>query len=219
MKTTNMTEWVVQKLSSLIGGALLAASLLMTGHVYAFLIDLGIHPPPTTGPIGYNTFKPGTAGFPALGGIYTDPVFGNVVKRLSNTVGSINMDDIYAHHWGNADGTYAFTKGSAGADIIQVATGAKFRTNQPSGLNHSEDYWDALDPDKYYYFSGASLMQRRLSTQVDTLVKTFPGTLQANGGSLNIQTRDGRYFTVRYGDTNKVWDTHPFKSSGVTAPE
>jgi acylphosphatase len=39
------------------------------------------------------------------------------------------------------------------------------------------------------------------------VVKTFPSTLEPNGGSLNTQDRSGRYFTVRYGGSNKVWDS------------
>ena len=79
--------------------------------------------------------------------------------------------------------------------------------NQPDGTFGAEMLWDALDPDKYYYFSGANLMRRNLAAQTNTTMKTFPSTLEANGGSLNIQSRDGRYFTVRYGGTNKVWDS------------
>jgi hypothetical protein len=56
-------------------------------------------------------------------------------------------------------------------------------------------------------------MRRNLAAQTDTPMKTFPPTpatpvpLEANGGSLNTQDRSGRYFTVRYGGTNKVWDS------------
>jgi nucleoside-diphosphate-sugar epimerase len=56
-----------------------------------------------------------------------------------------------------------------------------------------------------------SAVCRNLAEQ-RSVVKTFPSTLQANGGSLNTQDRSGRYFTVRYLNTNgvstnKVWDS------------
>ena len=104
----------------------------------------------------------------------------------------------------SANGTFAFTYGPT---IVEVATGRTVYSNQPAGLNGSELYWDALDPDKYYFFSGASLMRRNLSAQTNTTMKTFPATLQSNGGSVNIQSGNGRYFTVRYGGTNQVWDS------------
>lgn len=186
------------------------SAFLLTGPssaTYAQLTDSGIHPPPTTGTYGYNTFKPGSAGFPAVGQTYTDPVFGSVVKRLTDVTGRANGDDIYAHHWSNADGTYAFNRSTGNVDILMVATGQKVYTNQTWGLDGGDIFWDALDPDKYYYFSGTNLMRRNLAAQTSTVMKTFPGTLQSVGGSLNIQDRSGRYFTVRYSGTNKVWDS------------
>jgi hypothetical protein len=260
------------------------------GGSTTFLTDNGIHPPPTTGTSAYDTFKPGTTGFPAVGGTYTDPVFGSVVRRLTNQTGNTNCDDIYAHHWANANGTLAFTShmdssgNCRGPQIVKVATGLVVFPDQPDGLNSSENYWDANDPDAYYYYRGGALMRRHLAAQSDEEMKDFGlevttgpisltfsvggssitrpasgsffadgfvagstiivnGTvsndglytintitplvitvaelvvsegpvsatittaLQENGGSLNIQSRDGRYFTVRYNGTNKVWDS------------
>jgi len=184
----------------------LFSAALLAGTTYAYLTDGGIHAPPTTGTYAYNTFKPGAAGFPAVGGTYTDPVFGGVVKRLTDIGANRNNEDIYAKHQANANGTLAFHRTSA-VRIINVNTGAIAYPSQPAGLNANEMHWDALDPDKYYYFSGANLVRRNLAAQTNTTMKTFPATLQVNGGSLNIQSRDGRYFTVRYDGTNKVWDS------------
>lgn len=184
----------------------LFSATLLAGTTYAYLTDGGLHAPPTTGTYAYNAFKPGAASFPAVGGTYTDPVFGGIVKRLTNIGASANNEDIYAKHQANADGTLAFHRTST-VRIINVNTGAIAYSSQPAGLSASEMHWDALDPDKYYYFSGANLVRRNLAAQTNTTMKSFPSTLQANGGSLNIQSRDGRYFTVRYGGTNKVWDS------------
>jgi len=208
MKMTKLFHWVAQRRFSRGIAWFLFSATLLTGTAYAFLTDTGIHVPPMTGPYAYNTFMPGTPGFPAVGGTYTDPVFGSTIKRLTNVTGSVNFDDIYAKHQANADGTLAFrtTVGEI-VHVINVSAGAIVYSNQPTGIAPFEMHWDALDADKYYYFSGANLMRRNLAAQTDTIKKTFPATLQTNGGSLNIQSRNGRYFTVRYGGVNKVWDS------------
>ena len=184
--------------------AFLGLGMIMPLQVSAQITDAGVYPPDTSGTYAYNSFSPGAPGFPNVGGAYIDPVFGTTIRRLTDQTGSINEDDIYAHHWSNADGTYAFT---FGVDIIDVATGNRVYTRQPTGLAHYENYWDANDPDKYYYLEGPNLMRRNLSEQTSTIIKTFPATLQGNGGSLNMQSADGRYFIVRYNGTNKIWDS------------
>jgi hypothetical protein len=68
----------------------------------SFHSDALVHVPPTTGPYAYNIFMPGAIGFPAVGETYTDPIFGGVIRRLTDTVGHPNQEDIYAHHWANA---------------------------------------------------------------------------------------------------------------------
>ena len=188
------------------------------GGSAGFLTDSGIHPPPTTGVYAYNTFMLDAPCFPRVGGIYTDPIFGGAVKRLTNMTGQVNQEDIYSKHQANADGTLAFHRTAAEVDIINVNTGATVYSSVPVGLEAFEMHWDALDPDKYYFFSGANLMRRNLAAQTNTTMATFPSTLEVNGGSVNIQSRDGRYFTVRYGGTNQVWDsqTNTIYSGSVT---
>jgi hypothetical protein len=183
----------------------------------SFLSDAGVHVPPTTGPYAYNTFMPGTNGFPAVGETYIDPIFGGTVRRLTDTVGFPNQEDIYAHHWANANGTLAFStqqiddQGTTILKIISTTTGAPVYTDQPLGSSKYDIAWDAIDPNRYYYYEGADLTCWNLSEH-RKVAKTFPSPLQANGGSLNTQDRSGRYFTVRYLNTNgvstnKVWDS------------
>jgi hypothetical protein len=193
----------------------------------SFLTDALPHPPipPTTGPYGYNTFTPGSAGFPAVRETYTDPIFGGVIRRLTDTVGHLNQEDIYAHHWANANGTMAFSTQAVGdkdisrtLKIISTITGAEVYTDQPLGSSTIDIAWDAIDPNRYYYYEGANLTCRNLAEQRD-VVKTFSLPLEPNGGSLNTQDRSGRYFTVRYGGTNKVWDSQTDKIySGEVIP-
>ncbi|MEK7761133.1 MAG: WD40 repeat domain-containing protein [Nitrospirota bacterium] len=168
--------------------------------------------PLLTGAYGYNSFIPGSVGFPAVGGIYVDPILKGTIRRLTDTVGFPNQEDIYGHHWANANGSLAFSRTST-FNIISTTTGAEVYTNQPLGLNHPllgtvapDIAWDAIDPNRYYFYQGANLTCRNLVEQRN-VVKTFPAPLEPNGGSLNTQDRSGRYFTVRYGGSNKVWDS------------
>lgn len=189
----------------------------------SFLPDDGpnkgsIQVPPLAGLLGYNSFIPGSPGFPAIRGTYTDPIFGGTIRRLTNTVGQPNQEDIYGHHWANANGSLAFSRildplGNSAFNIINTTTGDEVYTNQPFGSNHPllgtvapDIAWDAIDPNRYYFYQGANLTCRNLVEQRN-VVKTFPSTLEPNGGSLNTQDRSGRYFTVRYGGSNKVWDS------------
>jgi hypothetical protein len=99
-----------------------------------------------------NTFPPPEV-VSAVGGIYKDP-FGGVIRRLTNTVGKPNQEDIYGHHWANANGTFAFSRQSTGAGtttlhIISTITGATVYTDQPLGSVAFDIAWDAIDPDKY----------------------------------------------------------------------
>ncbi|MEK7350843.1 MAG: hypothetical protein AAB177_08200, partial [Nitrospirota bacterium] len=181
----------------------------------SFLSDALVHVPPTAGLYAYNTFTPGSAGFPAVGGVYKDPIFGGVIRRLTNTVDKPNKEDIYGHHWANANGTFAFSRQSTGVGtttlhIINTITGVKVYTDQPLGSVAFDIAWDAIDPNKYYYYTGNFLVRRNLAdlpVPIDTPMKDFGTPLEANGGSLNTQDRSGRYFTVRYGGSNKVWDS------------
>jgi hypothetical protein len=167
--------------------------------------------PPLTGAYGYNSFIPGSVGFPAVGETYTDPIFGGTIRRLTDTVGRANQEDIYGHHWANANGSLAFsrildTNGFSAFNIIDTTTGDPIYTDQPLGSSPIDIAWDATDPNRYYFYQGANLTCRNLVEQRN-VVKTFPSTLEPNGGSLNTQDRSGRYFTVRYGGSNTVWDS------------
>jgi len=178
-----------------------------------FLSDLEAYPPPFEGRFDYNAWKPGAAGFPAVGERYIDPVFGGIVRRLSDINHASNEEDIYSHHWANSNGNKCFStqpgpSGSAILKILDVSTGSVLYDNQPLGSIRFEIAWSPTDPDLYYYFDGPNLMSRKLGvTPVDQVVKTFGTNLESNGGSLNWIDRSGRYFTVRLKGTNNVWDS------------
>lgn len=178
----------------------------------SFLSDSAVHVPPTTGIYNYNTFQPGGLDFPAVGGTYTDPVFGGTIKRLTNIGSNQNNEDIYAHHWANANGTYAFSRQGAAVDtlkIVSTATGEAVHVNQPYGSSPTDLAWDPIDPDKYYYFNGTDLVERSVSNQTSKSIHRFDGTLEGLGGSLNWIDRTGDLYIVKWGgppnSTVKVW--------------
>jgi hypothetical protein len=177
--------------------------------------------PLLTGAYGYNSFIPGSVGFPAVGGTYTDPILKGTIRRLTDTVGQPNQEDIYGHHWANANGSLAFSRildiNGLTFNIIDTTTGFPRYTNLPLGSSKFDIAWDATDPNRYYYYEGTNLTCWNLAEK-RKVTKAFPSTLEPNGGSLNTQDRSGRYFTVRYGGTNKVWDsqTDTIYSGSVT---
>ncbi len=197
-----------------------------------WLTDSSIHEPPVTGLYHYTTWTPANGSFPAIGATYVDPVFGGTVRRLTNVGAITNLEDIYGHHWANADGTFVFSNQDRGLGdgnalyILNTATGAYAYSVQPQGGLSTDKAWHPTDPDKYYYMSGASLMRRNLAAQTDTTVKTFAASLQAVGGSENWFDKTGRYFMIKYSGVIHLWDSQtdtlytgtftPFGGSGWT---
>ena len=187
-----------------------ACVLVVTGGATAraFLNDNGIHPPPTTGTYGYNSFVPGSAGFPALGGTYVDPVFGGIVRRVTDAGSGTNDDDIYAHHWCNADGTKCFsTKGSV-LRIYSPLTGATLYNNQPTGsgdLPRANLQWNPTDPDKYQRFESNRIVERTLATQTDVTLYTAPQAFNNMGGSLPWVDGSGDIFVLSWGGQARIW--------------
>ena len=195
----------------------LAATTDVTVIVNAIPItSAAIYPPPTSGSYTYAAFTPGTPGFPALGETYVDPIFGSVIRRITNDYPAQNNDDIYGKNgfW-NANGTLFMHHTLNDREFIDTTTGAAVRTGVPAGDNGviaSDASFDPVDPDAWYYFSGSSLMKYSLSSGTSSTIKTFSGTLhQVAGGAENWIDRTGRYFLVSYDDGSRhpvahLWD-------------
>ncbi len=209
----------------------LLALLLVALTSSAYLTDSNTYMPlmtGTTGPDHYNNFTPASGSFPAVGSTYTDPIFGSAVRRLSNIGAVSNIEEIYSHHYANANGTYTFSIQSRPTQtlfLVNTSTGAEL-TGHPIGSFAYDLAWHPTDPDKYYFHSGASLMQRVVSTNTSSTVKTFAASLQSLGGTVNWIDRTGRYMLVKYSGTVKLWDSQtdtlysnpvtPFGGSGWT---
>ena len=175
------------------------------------LTDSGIHAPPTTGTYDYNTFTLGAAGFPAVGSSYTDPIFNESIRRLTNKGDIINDDDIYGHHWVNANGTYFFDSlsGSGNLTIRRISDGSAAWTTQPVGtiqFAKGNVGWHPTNPDKYIYLDTTGIGERTLSTQTSVTIATSPGgSIQHNGGSLSCIDGTGDYYIVSIGGLTRLW--------------
>ena len=207
MKKMLSMSWVVGCRSNQIRASIVAASLLAAGltTAHAFLRDTGVHAPPVGGTFDYNSFGPGAAGFPAIGGTYVDPVFGEKIRRLTNIYPDQNNEDIYGHHWSNANGTMTFSRVADATRILNTATGAVIDGDAPCGNPCFEMNWHPTNPDLYYYLNGPNLMERSVSTRIATSVHTFPATLEGMGGSLNWIDATGDLFVVTYGGIAHLW--------------
>jgi len=173
------------------------------------LTDGLTHPPPTSGPEPYSppgTWRPGQPGFPAAGQTYVDPVFGTTIRRLTNDFPGQSHSDIYSiNGFWSADNRFWFHRRATGWVILDATTGAVVRSGVPSSTLGIVQF-DPVNPDVYYYISGADLRQYSVSAGASSVVKTFPATLGELGGSIDYVDRTGRYFLVNYGGALHVWD-------------
>ena len=188
----------------------LLAHVLHPGRAAAQgLTDTLTHTPPTSGAQPYSppgTWLPGQPGFPAAGQAYVDPVFGTTIRRLTNDFPGQSHSDIYSiNGFWSADNRYWFHRRATGWVIVDAATGAVVRSGVPSSTLGIAQF-DPVNPDVYYYISGADLRQYSVSAGSSSVVKTFPATLGELGGSIDYVDRTGRYFLVNYSGALHVWD-------------
>lgn len=193
--------------------------------------DTGIHAPLLSGLYDYNLFKIGAVGFPAVGGTYLDPVFGAVnpegstVKRLTDMTGTNPGQDIYAHHYINADGTFFFWRDGAGVRFVgKVSDGSIVRSGIPwsnVGAGKADVSWHPTDPNIFFYLNTADIRKYNVITTADVRVNSagkFP-TLEENGGFLDFVDATATKFCVSYGGAGHVYDsTTDTVYTGDTSP-
>lgn len=166
--------------------------------------DQASHPPPATGPLGYNSYSP-----PATDGAsYVDPVFGSTVTRVSNDGDS---DDLYARNmWWSADGSRYLHRNRNGTnfadfwDVIDVATGVVTHANIPIGGLASDSGFDPVDRDVLYRLSSSGIEKITLQPDGTWTAEPFftpPGgtELRSLGGTMNWMDASGRHMLMRYG--------------------
>ena len=170
------------------------------------LTDTATHLPPSSGLYAYNSFKPGTTGFPTLGQTYVDPVFGSTIRRITADYPKQTETQIYsANGWWNADSTLFVHRAAGAYRAINATTGALVSVLPTSSLIYDNSF-DPVNPSIWYYFSGSSIRQYNVTTGADALVKTFPATLESLGGSADWIDRTGRYWLVVYSGAAHIWD-------------
>jgi hypothetical protein len=170
------------------------------------ITDHEVHAPPTSGPYAYNSFQPGTAGFPARGAAYTDPVFGSTVRRLTDEAGRSSWSDIYSKngYW-NADATMMVHNTPTGRRLLAIPTGAVVCDAVPGNDNSC---FDPIDPDAWwwYYFGGFELGRYSVQRASTEVVRTFALPIGNNGGSIDWIDRTGRYMLLHLGETWQLYD-------------
>jgi hypothetical protein len=188
--------------------AALLLALLVTPSA-AWLTDTGTHAPPAWGVYAYESWTPASIGFPAVGGEYLDPIFGETFLRITNiSPQEAGSGIIYGRNglW-NADGT-AYLHDIAGAvELIDPRTGALIRANVPYPYTTTDEVsFDPVNPDVYYYTSGTQLKSYSLSSNTSSTVNTFGAPLEGVGQSADWIDKTGRYFLLNVGGNLRVWD-------------
>jgi hypothetical protein len=171
-----------------------------------YVTDALIHPPPTSGPYAYATFKPGSPGFPGLGQTFVDPVFGSIVRRLTDERPRQSASEIYSRNgYFNADGSLVHHRTPTGHQIIRTDTGQLVR--QTPSFNYDSSF-DPLDADVWYYFTfnDTTLYRYSVTTGARFTVKTFAGGLGPLGGSVDWIDRTGRFMVLSIGGVTRVFD-------------
>lgn len=171
--------------------------LLPTLALAVLTNDTSEYLPPLTGTYHYNTFTPASGSFPAAGGTYVDPIFGATIRRVTSDYPTgTSGQDLYAHHWVNADGTAFFWQSTGGVkQVRRISDNAVLRASAPFTDQSS---WHPTDPDKFFYNSGATLREYTVSTGTNTIIHTFPAAIGELGGSHDMVDRTGNFFVVPY---------------------
>ena len=183
-------------------------SLIFLGlptDAHSQLSDNLTHEPPSDGPYPFSPpgdWLPGTPGFLAKGDTYRDPVFGGTIRRLTDEYPETGVNNYAKNGFWNANSTLTIRHDSA-SKIINATTGDVVRDNVPGSYEGS---FAPNNADIWYYFSGSSLRQYRVSTGQNSLVKTFPGTLGSLGASVDWIDRTGKYMLLRIGGDLRIWD-------------
>jgi len=200
----------------LIPAFLLFIPLIAAGVAYAYVVDNQIHTPPN-----YSTFTP-----PAAGGSYTDAVFNTAVKRLSDSMHTLDAA------WGDGrQVTTISTEYSTMSPFNQDNTrlllqylsyfalydgGGNYLANLPFEISASaEPRWSRRDPNVLYYRYTNQLKQYNAGTRATSVVHTFSEYSTISGKGESDIGFDGDHF-VFAGDSRYVFVYE--MSSGTKGP-
>ena len=190
--------------------------------------------PSTSGPYAYSppystAFLPGqpSSSFPANGQTYIDPIFGRVVRRITEQALAANSSDIYSRNaWWSADNTYCvITHDDATVKAVNVNDATTKPLINNGGLSRANASCSPVDADDFYFFDAAALKKISISGGSTTTVKTFGSNLGDLGGSHDWFDASGRYCVFNFGTdldnpSFRVWDkqTDTLYSGAITTP-
>lgn len=174
------------------------------------LTDDAVHKPPVSGPYAYyNThgiFGPDQIGFPVAGNSYVDPIFDEIVRRLTNDFDTVSFSELYTKNgYSNSNGTLTYHRTPSGRNIIDAVTGTLIRANVAFNMSSS---FSPVDPDVWFHYDHDStdLFQYSVATGLGVLLKRFSGPIAKTGGSIDWIDKTGRYFMLNISGATRVWD-------------
>lgn len=181
----------------------LVVCLLWTTTAVADLTDALVHVPPA-----YNSFRP-----PAAGGTYLDPVFGATVKRLSDSLHTLDASNSGYLTWIEDEYSAAspFNKDQTRFLLVfQSYFGmfdgqGNYLAPLPFEVNSgSEPRWSRSDPNVLYYHKANQIKQLNITTMTLTVLHTFTEYAAISGkGQMDI-SMDGDHL-VFLGDARYLF--------------
>lgn len=151
----------------------LAASLAISAAiVHGYLTDTGVHAPPD-----YYTFRP-----PAVGDSYTDPVFGTSIKRISDSMNTVNAAaggnvTLITNEYStmtpfNSDSTRLLLQHLSYFALYDGE--GRLMGNLPFSINAaSEPRWSRRDPNLLYFHQGNQVKHYNVATGAISVLHTF----------------------------------------------
>lgn len=160
------------------------AAVLPWSPAHAYLTDGQVHTPPD-----YYSFKP-----PAVGGTYTDPVFGTEIVRMSDGLATPDQADggrvTYAMNEYatmsaiNDDGSWIILQHDSYFALYD-GQGRYVRDLPLAVYAGSEPRWSRKDPNVFYFVNGNTLKRHDVSSGSTSVVRTFSeyGSISGKGES------------------------------------
>lgn len=166
--------------------------------------------PPIHVPDDLETFEP-----PAVGGSYTDPIFGTVITRLTdsqNTINSASDDnsvlDFISHEYSTMS---AFNVDNSRMLLQHFSYFAlydglgNYLSDLPFDIGaSSEPRWSRDDPAVLYYLNGNQIRHFNIQTNVDSLLREFPEYSVINSRGEADLSFDGNHL-VFFGDNKEIF--------------
>jgi hypothetical protein len=174
---------------------LAACLVIKAGLTFAYTTDAAIYLPPD-----YATFRP-----PSAGGSYTDPLFGAVIKRISDSMHTLNagggvvttIDNEYSTMSAfNSDNTRLLLNHS-GYFALYDGAGNFIRDLFQYGIFASrEPRWSRSDPTVFYYIVGNQLRRFNVESFTGGVVRTFAEYSSITGKGESDICFDGTHFVL-----------------------